>query len=460
MSPSLGVTGRSSPARGGIDDPRRVRALSALEPRPSISRNAAIRVVSDVVGMAFALVTATVTARYLSTAEKGRFSTLVFLEGIIAQLCGLGLSEAAIIFVRQGRVGTRELLRGQRRLVALAAPIMALTEFCLATAVLHPRSVVTREAIAISSLDVILVGVSGMLSWALLAHERMAAISVIHVVNLAVTALIVALLVAPGAFGLRGAVVGNLIGSGTLLTGTVLLARREGGGPGHVRSLQLRPLIRFGVPIAMSSLLLALAGRFDLVVVLEIRGAAQAGVYSVALAVGSLAVLSGQAISYATLPRLAGTRERQLEMLASIVRLTFVVSIAVAAAIASINLWLVPLAFGSRYAGAVAPAFVLLAANALTAFQWTSSRALTALGSRRAIVQSFSVSFLLMVSLDLITVGPYGLMGAAISSLVASATGAGVSVYHLTRRGVNLASLVPKAADGRYLLAALSRLRP
>jgi Na+-driven multidrug efflux pump len=77
---------------------------------------------------------------------------------------------------------------------------------------------------------------------------------------------------------------------------------------------------------------------------------------------------------------------------------------------------------------------------------------------------SFATSFLSMVALDLILIGPYGALGAAVAATVSPALGLAVAVRYYRADGWHLAGFVPRRQDFvdfvRAARAMLTRGRP
>jgi O-antigen/teichoic acid export membrane protein len=215
----------------------------------------------------------------------------------------------------------------------------------------------------------------------------------------------------------------------------------------------------------VSNLLVLLTARLDLILVFRFSGATEAGGYSVALTIGALVGSAPIAVSYASFPRLATLQDAPARLLTlQVFRIGIAAAISAAALLGAVSPFVIPLIFGRAYRPAIAPTLFLVPAGVLWSGQWLLCRASAARGVPRPLLVSFATSFLSMVALDLILIGPYGAVGAAVAATVSPALGLAVAVRYYRADGWNLAGFVPRRQDFvdfvRAARAMLTRGRP
>lgn len=264
------------------------------------------------------------------------------------------------------------------------------------------------------------------------------------VATLLATAILVPLL----DLGVVGAVLAVGVGGGVGLgTCWAFLPRSYRRSP-QLRAAYLSRGIRMGLWFEASNLITIAAGRIDLLVVLALLGEASAGRYSVALTVGAIVALVPLALSYATFPRIAYSDAEAARHLAlRSWRVSGVAALATGAVLAVATPFVIPIAFGSAFQGAVIPSLLLILGSALAGGQWTLARALAAEGRPRMLLGSFTLSLLTMVTLDLLLIPVWGLSGAAIASAIGNFLGILFCMHVFRAQGATRREFIPTAGD-------------
>ena len=415
----------------------------------SLRGNSIARLVADLLGIVFALVAATVTARLLGPAGKGYYSSLVLLTGLFVQLFSAGLGEAAIVLSGRGRAS----LQGAASATAFAVVPLSvagallfflIARFFVPTPTGDPSIAPVFAALMVGVIVLYTTSVSF-----LVAKERLVPVAAASVLSNGATTVLVWLFLAVFHLGAAGALLAAVLGSGSALLVTLVLIRRSG--------LSLRPqwdasylkrATRFGAALQFSNLLVLLTARIDLVLVYRLSTAAEAGSYSIALTVGSLVGAVPIAISYASFPRLSLLGEREAGALtAQVFRVGIASALVAAAGLAVVTPFAVPIVFGQPYAGAVGPTLLLIPGGVLWSAQWLLCRAAAARGAPAALLVSFAVGFSIMVSLDLVLIPPLGAMGAALASLVAPCVGVTIAWLFHRKLTPGWRVFVPRASD-------------
>jgi O-antigen/teichoic acid export membrane protein len=210
----------------------------------------------------------------------------------------------------------------------------------------------------------------------------------------------------------------------------------------------LRAAVRFGAVVQLANLLVQMTGRLDLILVYRIAGSAPAGRYSVALTLGALVGSIPMAIAFASFPRLPKVSDEEApHLIAGLFRIGVAASIFCTLVLGILSPLLLPAVFGAAYRGAVVPSLLLLPGGILWSGQWILCRAVAARGTPRPLFVSFTCSFVVMVLLDLVLIGPFGINGAAFASLVSSAAGFVTAVVYYLKAGGDWRPLVPRVGD-------------
>ena len=212
--------------------------------------------------------------------------------------------------------------------------------------------------------------------------------------------------------------------------------RRTGLVPGRAHSALIRPLAAYGTAQIAAVAPAALNAQLDQLVLSQTVPAADLGRYAIAVSLSLLPMPLVAAIGNVAFPRLAAQREvtdatRQLQ------RLSVLASASLAAAVmvplAGVSYWLVPLAFGPAYSGAVplllilTPGSVFLACGQVTGDLLRGRHYPAVVAWAQGIAAIFTV-ILLFALLPLV-----GVYGAAIASTVSYGIALALMLRRLSR---------------------------
>lgn len=423
-----------------------------LAPTPrvaSLRNNSAARLASDLLGVVFALVAATVAARLLGPAGKGYYSSLLLLGGLFIQCFGAGLGEAAIVLAGRGQATLPRAVSGTMVAILPLSVVAGLLFWVTATTVLHTTDPQGGAAVLLGSVLVTLNTCYTTIVSFLVARERVVAVAVLAILSNGSATVALWLLLGVGGGHVGLAVLGAVLGAAAGLVATMVVLRRA-----HI---SLRPALardylpaafRLGVALQVSNLLVLLTARLDLILVYRFSGATAAGGYSIALTIGALVGSAPIAVSYAAFPRLATLDDRDARLLTlQVFRIGMAAAISAWVVLSVASPFVIPLVFGRAYTPAIVPTLILVPAGVLWSGQWLLCRASAARGVPRPLLVSFAVSFLTMVGLDLVLIGPFGAVGAAIAATVSPALGLAIAVRYYQGDGWELSGFVPRAHD-------------
>lgn len=394
---------------------------------PPLARTSLARFAADGSAVTFGLLAGIVTARLLGPAGKGTLAALLLLVNVFGHTCSLGLGDASVIAYGQRKADLRAALSATVLPVIAAATAGALSVFLISTASFEARLPASTAAAAAVAVPVI--AFMHLLSMVLNARERLALTSGALGMSFAINAVTVWVLIAVFDLGVLGGVLGSLVGPAVAVMVMGPALRTEGLSlvPRWSPTF-LRGQLRAGLLIQGAYLLIAMTQRIDQLLVLWLAGSSEAGHYSVALTVGQLVVYAPMAIATAAFPRFAYLEPAESALvMRTVVRTSVALVLLVVVGLLIGVPFLVPLLFGSEFRAAVAPSLILLLGGGCLSIQWVLCRALAARGRPRPLAQSFALSLVTMVVLDLLLIPAAGGVGAA----VASAVGAGCGLAYV-----------------------------
>jgi O-antigen/teichoic acid export membrane protein len=430
-----------------------------VPPAPSLRHNSMARLAADLLGLVFALVAATITARALGPSGKGYYSSLVLLGGLLLQVFSAGLGEAAIVLIGSGKATLQEAASATVAAIIPLALAGGAVLFATASVVFPERTDGYRTLLLAAAMVVVSVLYNTAASF-LVAEERLIPVAGVAVMAAAVTTVLIWVFVAPIHLGTAGALLGTIAGSSLAVVTTVWLLARSGLSlrprlaPGYLRSA-----LRFGAALQFANLLVQLTARLDLVLVYRLASPSDAGNYSIALTIGALVGAVPLALAYAAFPRLALVGEAEARVLTTqVFRMGITAALLAATVLALLSPVVVPLVFGQDYAGAIGPTLLLAPAGVLWSGQWLLCRAAAARGVTRPLLRSFAISFGVMIALDFALIGRFEGVGAGMASMVASGTGLLLAARHYRRSGCDWREFVPRATDARALTAYLRQI--
>lgn len=404
---------------------------------------------ADLLGIVFALVAATITARLLGPAYKGYYSSLVLLGGLFVQVFSAGLGEAAIVLSGRGKASLQSALSATTSAILPLSVAAAATFLVTATAALPAVNRDAGGAPVVASMFVALTVLYTTSVSFLVARENVVAVAALAVLSNGLTTVLLFVLLTLLDLGTAGALFAGVLGSGTGLVLTLHLLHRASFSlrprrvPGYLSSAA-----RFGAALQFSNLLVLLTARLDLVLVYRLSNPTEAGSYSIALTIGTLVGAVPMALSYASFPRLAVLDDREAGLLtAQVFRVGMVAALLGGTALATATPFAVPLIFGRPYEAAVAPTLLLVPGGVLWSAQWLLCRAAAARGAPAALLTSFALSFSTMVVLDFLLIPRLGAIGAGTASLVAPCLGLVVAWLFYRRSGADWRLFIPRRGD-------------
>jgi O-antigen/teichoic acid export membrane protein len=191
----------------------------------------------------------------------------------------------------------------------------------------------------------------------------------------------------------------------------------------------LRRMITYGLKFHISILAGAIIIRADLLVVNHFRGAAEAGVYSVASQFALMLMLLPGVIATLLFPRVTGEQDARGETTCLVTRYTASVMFLCCLAAVPFSL-LLPLVYGAAFYDATGLLWILLPGVYLIGLESVLVQHFNALGLPRAIPLYWVITLVLNLLLVFALVPRFGAQGAAIASTISYAAIFGLVALH------------------------------
>ena len=426
----------------------------------SFRNNLAARFASDIYTMVTSLVAATISARALGPAGRGYYASLTLLSVLFGQLFNLGLGEAAVVLPGRGKTPRSVAVSATIAVLVPLGVLGGLTCILVGFVTLDVVTTSERAALGLAGLLVLLNSSSNSLAWLVASRERLVALAVIMMMSATLMTVILYVFVAVLDLGVSGAILASVLAIAFTIIPMLRILARQGislkpvwNGP------YLRSAARFGTTLQLSNALVQMAARLDLLFVYRITSASAAGMYSVSLTIGALVGSVPIAIAYASFPRLSHLSEDDArELIARLFRVGVSAAIACSVGLAVLTPLVIPLLFGRAYSGATVPTLLLIPAGVAWSGQWILCRASASREMATPLFVSFLASFLTMVALDLVLIRPFGIVGAALASLISSTVGFAIALGYHIRAGWSWRPFLPRPGDLSLMVTTVRQL--
>jgi O-antigen/teichoic acid export membrane protein len=213
-----------------------------------------------------------------------------------------------------------------------------------------------------------------------------------------------------------------------------------------------RPLARIGIPLATGGVLVLAYARIDQILVLELVGAREAGLYAAVYRILEQAHFLPLTVSMTLLPLVSAAHPsdpaRVRELLQTTVQYLAVVALPALGVALAVSGPAIELLYGAEFADAAPALPVLMGAFVVICFGYLSGNMVVVLGLQRRFVGYAIVGLVLNVGLNLLLLPRYGFLAAAWTTLATE-----LAVVGLAWRAV-LGELRFRPALGRVYRAA------
>ncbi|NPV76931.1 MAG: oligosaccharide flippase family protein [Anaerolineae bacterium] len=377
---------------------------------------------TNIVIAAIGFVTGILSARILGPAGRGELAAIQTFPSFIAAIAMLGMPEAVVFFTSQKPHKAGEFLASALAVVAIfLCPIFGLGWFLLPSLLkaqdpqilLAARIYLAGAMIAYMSNGLphqLLRAVGSWKSWNLIRILP----NVIWLITL-VSALIFPMLANPTKVSQI-----FIIGSWLILLPTWILVKKRLAQPGKVNIQNFKPMLAYGLPAALSLIPQTLNLRMDQILMAAVLAPVHLGQYVVAVSWSAAASPILNAIGPVLFPSLGALADpkKKVSLLRAVIPQYSVLVLTTTVAISIVTPIMVPLLFGEQFRQAVVPAIILVIANAILSLNTLLGDALKGMGLTGKVLTADLIGLVATTIFLMIFIPLYGIIGAAIASLV------------------------------------------
>ena len=439
-----------------------VKTSNDLTTRHPFSRDILWTLGARLLMVASSVGTGMIVARWLGADGLGTYAALSVASGTAIQIGGAGLTAANIYFISRdheklkpvfGNAVVFALVGGS----ALAIALVALASFAPALFVGIPLRFVAITAAIIPFQLLVLFGLN-----VFLARGRVGTFNLLDAIGqslVLINAVLTLVIAGAGLVYLLSLNTAVGVGMGFLISW--LVYRHVALYQGSAQQTDVRlfgSMMRYGLKFNVSMASTMLVFRVDLLIVNYFRGAAEAGVYSVATQGGLLLMLLPNVIGSLLFPRVASMRDLSGEFTAVVTRHTaFLLAIAVLLAIP--GAFVLPYLYGARFSDAPVQLLILLPGVYLMGLEMVLVQHFVGTGLPAAIPVFWVTTLFFNIALNLMIVPAFGARGAAmVSTLSYSLIFALVFIYFRAKTGKRFAdTFIVRPIELRPLFAVAAR---
>lgn len=358
-------------------------------------------------------------ARYVGPAGKGTLAVLGVIAGLATQMGNVGLHAATTYFAARER---ETLPRIAWASLVLAPGIGLVLVLGLGGAIsLFPTLVPNIPALLIAAtlLGIPFAFLQLFFQNILLGQQRIGAYNLLDVGGkaIALPMALVILLILGG--GVQELVVTGVLVSVVMATIAVRLAFRGVSTPFVFDRPLLWRMLTYGLRSYVACLLAFLIIRSDMLLVNYFLGAAEAGVYAVAVNLADLLLVFPTAVGAMLFPRISAQPKDDGTLTAAACRHTAAGMVVLCVGAGILAQPLIPLVYGRAFGGSVAPFLLLLPGVLALSLETIFMNDLAGRGMPPIVIVVPGVGLLLNLGLNLAFLPRFGLLAAAASSSVA-----------------------------------------
>lgn len=384
------------------------------------------------VGMSF--LSGIIAARALGPAGRGEFAVVLLWPTLLAAVGGLGVREALTYYLASGQAAPSKLLGAALMSATFQSLLLVLIGILLIPIVtISYDSIVTRTSL----IYLLFIPTNLIAQYSLGLLQGSLNLGAFNAVRLSVNIIYLTFLfffLVTASVTVRNLTMAMLFANlCTALIGLGLAGRRFGISAALDRQLY-RGLYRYGLKNHAGSLSSMLNQRVDQLIMSLLISTQNLGWYAVAVSVSSIVTTAAAAISAILFPKVAGSASgMQSPIAVRYSRVNVTVSAILAAFMALITPFALPIIYGRAYMPSVILAEVLIVGALFTAFGMSWAAILRGIGNPLATAQAELLA-LGMTGVGLVILLPsIGILGAAITSLLAYGASALLMLHSLNR---------------------------
>ena len=422
-----------------------------------LARSVILNVVGRVGGLAIGFAASVILARALGPSDRGLLAEMLAVSSLALIVAGIGIPLAVVYYSSRPHASPAALLGNSLAwtlgLVAVLVPLAWWLHDPIADAVGHGRGgevwILAAALVPATFLDWTTHNqIIGALRFGLFNALAIAA-RVVYLVGIVV-------LVAVLGFGAGAAIVASILASLAMVIGSLPSILRAGRP--RLDGRLMGAMLRYGARVQVGSLFQATNARFDVLILQGFRPLADVGYYIVAQTIAELVITLATAFQTSVLPLVARYEgdARQGVTSADSVRHYGILAAVATMVNAAFGTVVILFAFGPSFHPAVAPMLVLLPGIWFLGVGTVIQGDLGGRGRPGLSSALAGVAAVVTVALDFALIPRFGVMGAAVASVIAYFVYGFASLLALSR--VSRVSLRDMVVPRRTDFAAYLRL--
>lgn len=390
-----------------------------------VARNSAFGMAAQLIIKVLSFGFSVLIVRNLGAETYGQYAAVLAFGAMFVFIADLGLSPYTVREVAR----LRDMPDGQERIASLYGNVLMLrfllslvaAALLIGSAWLTGRPPIMIGAIALGTLGLIMYSVQGSSEAILAGYERLDRVArarVLQQISFVIVGTIVLLL----GVGYYGLIMANLLGIALLTYICWTTARLIGPLPSHFSPKLWISLLRASLPFGIIGFTLGLSYKFDSVLLNIFWGDSQTGYYNAAYNLVFSAVMISNVLNTALYPSLARQFVTSSQALPRIYEHAFRYLMIVALPIA-VGGWtladqIVPLLFGQQYHPAIAVLQIIIWVVPLMFATEFLGYIVVIRQQERLVARAVMISTAINVLLNIFMVPTFGLVGAAVMTVV------------------------------------------
>lgn len=376
----------------------------------------------NIMRMAISLIVGVWLTRYLGPERFGILSYATALVSIFSTIAILGLDGIAVRNIVRDPARKNEIL-GTTFVLKFIGGIVAYSIAMITITLLRPDDFLSRCVVGIVAAGSILQAFSVIELWFQSQVQSRYAVYAKSAAFLAIVSVKILLIVIEAPLvAFAWAILAEMAASSAALLATYFICGLQLKS-WRVSGTVAKELLGDSWPLILSDLVILIYMKFDKVMIGEIAGDTELGIYSVAVLLAEVWCFIPMAVTSSVFPSVIEAREggndelfyRRLQQLYSLmVFLAYIIAIPTTLLAG----WVVPLLFGKAYGDASNMLIGLIWAGVFMNLAYARSHYLTVMNWTRLHFITDFLGCLLNLTLNLILIPRYGGMGAVISSIV------------------------------------------
>ncbi len=370
---------------------------------------------------ALSIVTGVVLARALGPDLRGELGTAILWPGIGASLAILGLPDAVSVLTARSELTAGDAIRSALPVVALLAIVAMVAVAPIDWAVAAGFNATSKSAVAIYLIYIPINIVTLTFAGALSGARRFGELNAVRVSVVVVPAVALPIWALLGRLTVLTAVVTYVAANLVALSMAIVAARRlSRPQPQRASWSGARVLLGFGVRSHAGVVAGLISERLDQLAISALLPPRELGLYLAAITMSAGTGLVSSSITTVLLPTIAAmSPELRLRGMRRYLRLTTLLTAAIAVATATVAPIVLTALFGAAFEAAGVPAQILLAASVPLALSRSLAAASRACGQPGGASKAEWLGLVAGVPAYVLLLPPFGIVGAAGASVVA-----------------------------------------